>query len=509
MPPTPLVEAQQIVKRFGALVANDHVDLTVMPGEIHALLGENGAGKSTLVKMLYGLLRPDAGRLLWQGRPTALSSPRAARGLGIGMVFQHFSLFDNLTVAENVALALDSPTPAAVVGERLAALSEAYGLPLDPAREIWRLSVGERQRVEIVRCLMQDPRLLILDEPTSVLTPQEAEGLFATLARIRAEGRAVLYISHKLEEVRRLCEAATILRHGRVVARTDPRTESAASLARLMVGEEVAQVRHAAATGEAPVRLSVRNLSLAPEDPHGTALRGLSFDLRQGEILGIAGVAGNGQDELFGVLSGERFAPRDEQIVLDGEPIGRADINRRRRRGAAFVPEERLGHAAAPRMRLSDNALVAGHASNGFVRAGFVDRGRMLAWVDQVTRAFDVRKGTRDPEARALSGGNLQKFVVGREILRRPSLLIVAQPTWGVDAGAASLIRQALVDLAKEGASVLVVSQDLDELFEIADRLAVIFHGQLSPPAPVAGMTREAVGLLMGGAGFGPDREVA
>jgi len=504
----PLMEARHLVKRFGTLVANDRVDLSVNAGEIHALLGENGAGKSTLVKMLYGLLQPDAGQILWQGEPVALPNPRAARALGIGIVFQHFSLFDNLSVAENVALAIDDKVPVATVAQRVAELSRAYGLPLDPGREVWRLSVGERQRVEIVRCLMQDPRLLVLDEPTSVLTPQEVEGLFATLARLRAEGRALLYISHKLDEVRRLCETATVLRHGRVVARTDPRAESAASLARMMVGGEVAQVRHEATRhDDAPLRLAVRGLSLASEDPHGTSLADIRLELRRGEILGIAGVAGNGQDELFAALSGEWLAPRAEQIVFDGQAVGREDINARRRRGAAFVPEERLGHAAAPRLRLSDNALVAGHAANGFVRGGFVQRARTLGWVDAVTQAFDVRKGSRDPEARALSGGNLQKFVVGREVLRRPALLVVAQPTWGVDAGATGLIRQALVDLAKDGTAVLVISQDLDELFEIADRIAVIFHGRLSAAQPVRGLTREAVGLLMGGAAAAQPQE--
>lgn len=497
---TPLLDATGLVKRFGALVANDHVDLRVMPGEAHALLGENGAGKSTLVKMLYGLLQPEAGHIAWEGRLVHLPEPRAARALGIGMVFQHFSLFDNLTVAENVALALDAAEPVPRIAARLAELSRAYGLPLEPGREVWRLSVGERQRIEIVRCLMQDPRLLILDEPTSVLTPQESEGLFATLDRIRAEGRAVLYISHKLEEVRRLCETATILRHGRVVGRTDPRAETTASLARMMVGSDVAALRHAAAPPEGPVRLSVRGLSVPPDDPHGVGLKEVSLDLRRGEVLGIAGVAGNGQEALFAALSGEVLAPRAEQIILDGEAVGRADINARRRKGAAFVPEERLGHAAAPRLTLSDNALVSGHAASGMVRHGILDRGRMLAWVDAVTQAFDVRKGPRDPEARALSGGNLQKFVVGREVLRKPGLLVVSQPTWGVDAGAASLIRQALLDLAREGSAVLVISQDLDELLEMADRIAVLFHGRLSPAEPVAGLTREAIGLRMGGA---------
>ena len=506
----PVVQLDGIVKRFGTLVANDHVDLTVAAGEAHALLGENGAGKSTLVKMLYGLMRPDEGRILWQGQPVTLASPRAARALGIGMVFQHFSLFDNLTVAENVALALDRAEPLATVAGRLSEVSRAYGLALEPGREVWRLSVGERQRVEIVRCLMQDPRLLILDEPTSVLTPQECEGLFDVMARLQAEGRSVLYISHKLEEVRRTCETATILRHGKVVARVDPRTETAASLARLMVGADIAAVRRELSGASAgPVRLVVDHLSLPPEDAHGVALRDVSLELRCGEVLGIAGVAGNGQEALFAALSGERQAPAPETILHDSEPIGWADINARRRRGCAFVPEERLGHATAPRFSLSENALVAGHAANGFVARGFLRRARMLDWVDSVTRSFDVRKGPRDPEAMALSGGNLQKFVVGREMLRRPGLLVVSQPTWGVDAGAASLIRQALMDLARGGAAVLVISQDLDELLEIADRLAVIFHGRLSPAQSTASLSRDAIGLLMGGAGFAPTAEAA
>jgi len=494
----PLLQAIEISKRFGELLANDAVSLDLMPHEIHALLGENGAGKSTLVKIIYGLIQPGSGELRWQGDKVELAGPAQARALGIGMMFQHFSLFENLTVAENVALGLPAGEPLARISARLAEVSRAYGLPLEPRREVWRLSVGERQRIEIVRALMQSPRLLILDEPTAVLTPGEADQLFVVLRRLRQEGCALLYISHKLEEVKQLCDTATVLRAGRKVATCDPRRESAASLARMMVGADVGPVRAAAARHAGLPRLVIKDLTLAPDDPHGTRLKSVALEVRGGEIVGIAGVAGNGQDELFAALSGERTAPESGNLVIDGEAVGLASITERRRRGAAFVPDERLGHATAPRMTLSENTLLTGHAG-GMVRRGFIDRSATLAAIDRITAGFDVRKGTRDPEAMSLSGGNLQKFVVGREILREPGVLVVSQPTWGVDAGATAAIRQALIDLAGRGSAVLVISQDLDELLEIADRIAVIFHGTLSAPLDHAAATRERLGLLMGG----------
>jgi simple sugar transport system ATP-binding protein len=499
-PDGPLLEAVAITKRFAELTAVDAVDLEVYPSRIHALLGENGAGKSTLVKMIYGLLAPTSGELRFAGRTIELARPADARALGIGMVFQHFSLFDNLTVAENVALGLDGDEPLAALTARLADLSRAYGLPLEPNRPLWRLSIGERQRVEIVRVLLQDPKLVILDEPTAVLTPQEAEQLFITLERLRDEGRAILYISHKLEEVKRLCDTATVLRGGRRVATCDPRRETAASLAAMMVGTAVKDVRHAVASERGAPRLVVGGLNLPPLDSHGVALVDVALEVRGGEIVGIAGVAGNGQDELFAALSGECPAPPGAQIAINGAPVGQASITERRRLGAAFVPDERLGHAAAPRLRLSENALISGHAAGHMTHHGFVDRRAMLACVDKVSDAFDVRKAKRDPEAASLSGGNLQKFVVGREILREPGVLVVRQPTWGVDAGAAATIRQALVDLAARGSAVLVISQDLDELEEIADRIAVIYRGRLTEPHSVRTIDRASIGLMMGGA---------
>ncbi|MGC1352365.1 MAG: ABC transporter ATP-binding protein [Xanthobacteraceae bacterium] len=502
----PLLSAVSISKSYGDFLANDQIDLDLFRAEIHALLGENGAGKSTLVKVMYGLIQPSGGELRWMGDKIVLAGPSEARALGVGMVFQHFSLFENLTVAENVALGLPPTDSFTAISERLAETARLYGLPLDPKREVWRLSVGERQRIEIVRALMQNPKLLILDEPTAVLTPQEADQLFIVLERLKAEGRAILYISHKLEEVKRLCDTATILRLGKKVATCNPRQETAASLARMMVGAEIGEVKATKHAASVP-RLVIYKLSLEPDDPHGTRLKDISLEVRGGEVLGIAGVAGNGQDELFAALSGEQLSGGEGNIVIDGNAAGLLDVNRRRRMGAAFVPEERLGHGCAPRMKLSENALLTLHAAGSMVKRGFINKPATLAYVDRTTKSFDVRKAKRDPEAVSLSGGNLQKFQVGREILREPGILVVSQPTWGVDAGAAATIRQALVDLAGRGSAVLVISQDLDELAEIADRIAVMFHGKLSAPLEAAAATRERLGLLMGGANAASEAE--
>ena len=496
-----LLEALDIVKQFGDFTANDRVTLRLRPGEIHALLGENGAGKSTLVKIVYGALQPTAGQLRWYGETVAVPNPAAARRLGIGMVFQHFSLFEALTVAENIALALSGRFDPKALAERITRVSAQFGLPLEPTALVADLSVGERQRIEIVRCLLQEPRLLIMDEPTAVLTPQEADQLFVTLRRLAGDGCAVLYISHRLEEVKQLCHDATILRHGKVVANVDPQVETAASLARLMVGADVHAVSAEAHAPDGPPRLEVRALSLPADGPFAVALRGVSLEVRAGEVVAIAGVAGNGQSELFDALSGERLAPIPGAIAIAGERCGTRGVTARRRLGAAFVPEERLGHSAVPGFALSDNVLLTRHASEGdLVRVGFIDHVATRAVAARVIERFDVRTSRADPPAQALSGGNLQKFVVGRELDREPAILVIDQPTWGVDAGAAALIRQVLVDMAQGGAAVLVISQDLDEIFEIADRIAVISRGELSAAYPAGEIDRERIGLLMAGA---------
>ena len=499
----PLFEARGIVKRFAALTANDRIDLKVAPGEIHALLGENGAGKSTLVKMIYGSLQPTEGSFYWQGQPMSVASPAAARKLGIGMVFQHFSLFEALSVTENIALALPPDLNMRDLAAKIASVSRTYGLPLEPTAVVADLSVGERQRIEIVRCLLQEPKLLIMDEPTAVLTPQEADQLFVTLERLAAEGCSILYISHRLEEVKRLCHASTILRHGKVVSRVDPRQETAGSLAKLMVGADIHAVHGSQGRSDGKARLKLDHLDLPADGPFGVALAGVSLEVRAGEIVAIAGVAGNGQSELFDAISGEKTASRAEAVQIDGQSCGRAGVTGRRALGAGFVPEERLGHGAVPPFKLSENVVLTRYStgSGGGRRAwGFLSYAEALATSLRIGTAYDVRKGRPDPEARSLSGGNLQKFVVGRELDRAPGVLVVNQPTWGVDAGAAALIRQALIDLAASGSAVLVISQDLDEIFEIASRIAVISRGHLSPSYEARLLTMERIGLLMGGA---------
>ncbi|MDA8002303.1 MAG: ABC transporter ATP-binding protein [Alphaproteobacteria bacterium] len=626
----PLLELRNISKRFAGAVANDNISLSLAAGEIHALLGENGAGKSTLVQILYGRLAPDSGAILWNGNPARFHSPQQARAAGIAMVFQHFVLFEAMNGLENLRLGLPPRQKNLAADARK--LAKQYGLDVPLARPVRALSVGERQRLEILRCLMQRPRLLVMDEPTSVLAPSEVESLFTTLRRLAADGAAILYISHKLHEARALCGGATILRNGRVTARLDPRETSAETILARMLGdgdgdgddtpapqtspkdtalarpsakngdgdgddndgddadtpapqtssEDTALARPSAKIGDgdgngdsdddgdgdtpapqtspkdtalarpsardgdggdgddggAPAtrtssadvalarpfvkngdtaalaelaripQLEVKNLS-TPGNP-GMALKDISFSLAAGEILGIAGIAGNGQSELMETLTGEtplrrlKRGGRDSgQILFAGAAIETMGAKARRRLGVAAVPEDRYGHGAVGEMTLAENVLLTGFHRRDLNRLGWLRARASAGAARGILRRFHIRArpATR---AAALSGGNLQRFIMGRALTRRPALLLVCQPTWGVDARAARALHLELASAAKAGTAVLLVSQDLDELLALADRVAVLNRGRLSPALDRASASRARLGQWMV-SGFAPD----
>ena len=467
-----------ITKRYPGVVANRSVSLSVKPGEAHAVLGENGAGKSTLMKIIYGAVKPDEGAIQYNGQAVQIRNPQQARALGISMVFQHFSLFDTLSVAENVWLGLDPSLTLAQVSARISAKAAEYGLDIDPSRPVHTLSVGEMQRVEIIRALLTEPKLLILDEPTSVLTPQAVDKLFVVLKKLVSQGCSLLYISHKLHEIRELCTACTVLRGGEVTGVCNPRDESNASLSRLMIGAEPPALKHQERTpGE--VLFETVNLSLEKEDQFGADLHGINLQVRSGEVVGIAGVSGNGQRELLYALSGEDKRAPSQAIQLLQQDVGHLDAHERRQVGMHFVPEERLGRGAVPTLSLAQNMLLT--RSEAIAQSGWIHTNTLQAQAQKVIDRFNVKANGPQAAAQSLSGGNLQKFIVGREIDAKPKVLLVSQPTWGVDVGAAAQIRAELLALRDAGCAVLVVSEELDELFEICDRLYVMANGKLSP----------------------------
>ena len=494
----PRLAVQGIRKVYPAVIANDDVNLSVMPGEIHAVLGENGAGKSTLMKLIYGVAHPDAGEIRWEGKLVTIKNPAQAREMGIGMVFQHFSLFETLTVAQNVALALPGKFDLVTLAKRIEEVSERYGLPVDPRRLVHALSVGERQRVEIVRCLLSDPRLLILDEPTSVLTPQAVRKLFETLRKLAAEGRSILYISHKLDEIQELCHTATVLRGGKVVGTCKPADETPATMARMMIGEDLPVCQHGDDSTQGEVRLRIDGLSRISEDPFGTDLKDVHLEVRSGEIVGIAGVSGNGQQELLLAISGEEPVHNKQAVQVCGVAVGRMRAGRRRGLGLCFVPEDRLGRGAVPCLTLTENTLLTAHR-HGMLWKGLIRFKAARRFAEDCIARFDVKCGGSEAEAKSLSGGNLQKFIVGREIMQNPKVLVLAQPTWGVDVGAASFIRRSLVELRNQGTAILVISEELEELFEIADRIVVIAKGKLSPIKATSQTGVEEIGIWMSG----------
>lgn len=491
------LELKQITKRYPAVVANDQVSLSVLAGEIHAVLGENGAGKSTLMKIIYGAVKPDEGSIYLNGQEIQIRNPQAARAMGISMVFQHFSLFDTLTVAQNVWLGLDKSLSLDQVIQSIRDKANAYGLDIDPLRPVHTLSVGEMQRVEIIRALLSQPQVLILDEPTSVLTPQAVEKLFVVLKKLASEGCSILYISHKLHEIRQLCTACTVMRGGKVTGVCNPQNESNESLSKLMIGADPVRVqKNSVALGD--LVLQVKQLSLAKQDQFGIDLNGINLSIKAGEVLGIAGVSGNGQKELLYVLSGEDTRADKNTIWLKNTDISNFHPGRRRKLGLHFVPEERLGRGAVPTLGLAHNLLLT---RQEFIHAktGWLDLSGLKKHANQIIEKFKVKAGGPDAIAKSLSGGNLQKFIVGREIDAAPQLLIISQPTWGVDVGASAQIRNEILALRDKGCAVLVISEEIEELFILSDRLQVIAKGRLSPSIAIEEASVEKIGEWMSG----------
>jgi len=485
-----------ITKRYPGVVANRAVSLSVKPGEAHAVLGENGAGKSTLVKIIYGAVKPDEGAIHYNGQAVQIRNPQQARALGISMVFQHFSLFDTLSVAENVCLGLEPSLSLDQVSARISAKAAEYGLDIDPSRPVHTLSVGEMQRVEIIRALLTEPKLLILDEPTSVLTPQAVDKLFVVLKKLVSEGCSLLYISHKLHEIRDLCSACTVLRAGEVTGVCDPREESNASLSRMMIGAEPPALLHQDRT-PGHVLLETRHLNLEKENQFGVNLVDVNLQVRAGEVVGIAGVSGNGQRELLFALSGEDNRVQPDAIQLEGRAIGQEGPTQRRQAGLHFVPEERLGRGAVPSLSLAHNMLLT--RSEAISASGWIQTQTLQDQAQNIIQQFNVKANGPQAAAQSLSGGNLQKFIVGREIDAKPKVLLVSQPTWGVDVGAAAQIRGELLALRDAGCAVLVVSEELDELFEISDRMYVMANGKLSPSIGRKDATVAQIGEWMSG----------
>jgi simple sugar transport system ATP-binding protein len=495
----PLLELKKVSKFFPGVIANNNVDLKLYSGEILALLGENGAGKSTLVKMIYGVSKPSEGQIYWNNELVNIASPNQARAMGIGMVFQHFSVFETLTVMENIELGLDKEFVKQVdnLRQRIIDMSQRYELHVEPDRYVHSLSIGERQRLEILRCLIQDVKLLILDEPTSVLTPQEVAGLFRVLKKLASEGCSIMFISHKLKEVTALCDRAVILRGGCVSGSCVPAQETPNSIARLMVGSDAELSESYQKSYSDTVVLCTNDLTLPPAHPFGCGISGINLELRAGEILGIAGVAGNGQEDLLEALSGEDSRVAKHAVLYNQQPIGHLHAGARRMLGMAHVPTNRLGQGAVPEMSLEENTLLT--FSEDMTRHGLINTRRLKELARSLIKSNQVKCRNEQSQAKSLSGGNLQKFIIGREIHQHPQVLICAHPTWGVDIGAASSIHRKLIALRDAGAAIVVISEDIDELFIISDRLAALYEGQLSPMVKTADTTIEEIGQWIAG----------
>lgn len=491
---------QAVSKRFPGVLANDNISFVLRPGEVHALLGENGAGKTTLMNILYGLYQADSGSIYVDGQPVHFRSPKDAMRQGIGLVAQHFHLARRHSVAENIALGLPGIPffyPVKGLEQRIRTLGASYGLSVDPRAKIWQLSPGEQQRVEILKALIQGAKILILDEPTSVLTPQESESLFAVLRRMKSEGESVIFISHKLDEVMEIADHITVLRKGAVVASLDKHEASAESLAQHMMGKAVSPLRSKTKPPQAKVALELKNVWV--KNSRGLdALKGISFRLHQGEILGVAGVAGNGQAELIEVLTGLQQAGEGE-IVLDGKDSSRLGVKGFFEAGVAHIPEDRNHMGVVANMTVAENLVLRHYRYPPFSRWGLLDWQQVTQFAQTSIKDYEIATPSKDTLTRLLSGGNVQKLILARELAGEPKLVIAAHPSYGLDVSATAMTHDLLLKQRERGAGVLLVSEDLDELLKLADRIAVLFHGQLMGIVDALVTSREAIGLLMAG----------
>ena len=495
------LEMRGITKRFPGVLASDRVDFDVKTGEVHALLGENGAGKSTLMKILYGLYHPDEGEILLNGKPVSIASPNDSIILGIGMIHQHFMLVPTLTVAENVALGLPSSRGALTdldrVSKRVLELAKIYGLKIDPDVYVWQLSVGQQQRVEIIKALYRGAALLILDEPTAVLTPQEVDELFVIMKQMVRDGHALIFISHKLHEVVEISNRVTVLRDGRKIG-TRPTSETTKQdLANWMVGREVGFAPDRGKSDLGDVRLKLETVACGSD--RGTpGLRGISLEVRSGEILGIAGVSGNGQRELAESITGLRKIT-DGRVRLEGQDVTNFPPGELTARMLSYIPEERMRDGMIKEFSVAENMILREHHKQPYSHNGFLNLRGIASHADHLIKEFRVKTPSRDTLAKNLSGGNIQKVVLAREISRNPRVIIAAQPTRGLDIGATEYVREQLLVERRKGTAILLISEDLDEILALSDRIAVLYEGQVMDIVPREKATPEKLGLLMAG----------
>lgn len=496
-----MLEMRGITKRFPGVLASDNVDFDLFPGEVHTLLGENGAGKSTLMKILYGLYEADEGEVRLHGEPLSIKNPTDAISHGIGMIHQHFMLVPSLTVAENVALGLKSSrgvlTDLDAVSERIVELGETYGLNVDPSAPIWQMAVGEQQRVEIIKALYRDAKLLILDEPTAVLTPQEVDQLFVTLRQLTDDGCGLIFISHKLHEVLALSTRITVLRHGKVTGSVPVAGATRESLAQMMVGRAVKLAPDKTEAKPAAVALQIRGLRVT-RDRGGDGVRDLDLDVHAGEIMGVAGVSGNGQMLLAEAVAGLR-TPTAGSIKIAGTDIVGMSPKEVRTTGLSYVPEKRMKDGAIGDFTVSENILLIDHNDPRYLNRGLFDFGAIKEHSQRLVDEYTVKTPTLDTPARNLSGGNIQKMIIARELSGTPEVLVAAQPTRGVDIGAAEYIHTRLIKQRDENTAILMISEDLDEVFGVSDRIAVMYEGQVMGIVDPKTATREEVGLMMAG----------